>query len=116
MTTVKRRGMVRSGRRLLGGSSLRRTWRRVVGDGADLTSQRWPFTASSTSGRDSRKVIDGYHDVCNPPINNMPHYPLYGLTGDLIFPKNECPPIGALFSSQNTSVKTAKLFSFSVFR
>ena len=46
------------------------------------------------------------------PINIMPQ----GLTGDLTFSKNECPPIGAIFSSQNTSVKTTKLFSFSAFR
>ena len=39
-----------------------------------------------------------------------------GLTGDLTFSKSECPPTGAIFSSQNASVKTAKFFSFSVFR
>jgi hypothetical protein len=50
----------------------------------------------------------------------MPHSPPVraevGLTGDLTFSKNECPTTGAIFSSQNASVKTAKLFSFSVLR
>ena len=58
MTTMMVRGMVRSGRRLLDGSSLRRMLRKVAVGGADLTSQRWPFTVSSTSGRDWRKVTD----------------------------------------------------------
>ena len=39
-----------------------------------------------------------------------------GLTGDLTISKNEWPTTGAIFSSQNASVKTAELFSFSVFR
>ena len=42
--------------------------------------------------------------------------PVRARMGDLTFSKIECPPTGAIFSSQNASVKTAKLFSFSVFR
>jgi hypothetical protein len=33
-----------------------------------------------------------------------------GLTGDLTFSKNEYPATGAIFSSQNASIKIAKLF------
>ena len=57
-TTTMARGMVRNGRRLLDGSNLRRMLRKVAVGGADLTSQRWPFTVSSTSERDWKKVTD----------------------------------------------------------
>lgn len=65
MTIVRRRGMVKSGRRLLGGSSLRRMWRKGAGGGADLTSRPWLSTALSTSGGDSRKVTHEHCDVCS---------------------------------------------------